>query len=173
VQTQLLKDAKERIRSVSSDSLLKYFRQNGDFSVAGQTLQTEMEHFLLEGVGYLAYRKEGGKVFVLGDPVVNETELEKTLVTLVSKFPDSSFIQCSLKTASILKFLGYLITPFGVETELKLPYSLDGRLRADIRHLVNSARKAGLQVREFSEVNMISSQLDNTFAGLTNGAVRL
>ena len=156
----------------SSESALVNYETHGNFPCAGQTLQDGMTHFRLDESGYIAYQKLSGNEIVLGDPVIAESRIEEILRAFLSLHPLSSFVQCSKKTALILKSHGYLVTPVGVETLLQLPYRMEGADRSDIRHLANCAEREGLKIREFELTQIRSSWQNSTFAGLTNGAVR-
>ena len=148
------------------------FKNFGNFPCAAQTLQEDMAHFRLDESGYIAYQKLGKDRFVIGDPVIAEGRFEEILKAFLSKYPVSSFVQCSEKTALILKSLGYYLTPLGIETLLELPYRLEGADRCDIRHLANCSERAGLKIRELKISQLRDNWQNSTFAGLTNGAIR-
>ncbi len=148
------------------------FKKFGNFPCAGQTLQKNMTHFRLDDSGYIAYQKLGKDRFIIGDPVIAGDRFEEILSAFLSRYPLSSFVQCSKKTALILKSLGCYLTPLGIETFLELPYRLEGAGRCDIRHLANCAKRAGLKIRELQISQLRGDWLCSTFAGLTNGAVR-
>ncbi|MCH7946993.1 MAG: DUF2156 domain-containing protein [candidate division Zixibacteria bacterium] len=161
-----------KILAESPQSALANFKNFGNFPCAGQTLQKDMTHFRLDQSGYIAYQKLGKDRFVIGDPVIAEDRFEEILKSFLSKYPHSCFVQCSKKTALILKSLGCYLTPIGIETFLKLPYRLEGAGRCDIRHLANCSERAGLKVRELEISQLRGDFLPATFAGLTNGAIR-
>ena len=148
------------------------FKNFGNFPCAGQTLQKGITHFRLNESGYIAYQKLGKDRFVIGDPVIAEGRFEEILKAFLSKYPVSSFVQCSKKTALILKSLGYYLTPLGTEILLELPYRLEGADRCDIRHLANCSKRAGLKIRELEISQLRGNWQSSTFAGLTNGAIR-
>jgi len=156
----------------NSEPAIVNFKHFGNFSCAGQTLQNGMTHFRSDDSGYIAYQKFGKQRFVLGDPVIAADRFEEILKAYLSKYPFSSFVQCSKKTALILKSQGYYVTPIGVESLLPLPFRLEGKVRCDIRHLANCSERTGLKIRELEIPQLRSSWLRSTFAGLTNGAVR-
>ena len=156
----------------SPELALLNFKNFGNFPCAGQTLHEDMTHFRLDKSGYIAYQKLGKDRFVIGDPVIAGDRFEEILKAFLSRYPFSSFVQCSKKTALILKSLGCYLTPIGIETFLELPYRLEGAGRCDIRHLVNCSEKAGLKIRELEMSQLRGDCLPSTFAGLTNGAIR-
>ncbi|MCH7691365.1 MAG: DUF2156 domain-containing protein, partial [candidate division Zixibacteria bacterium] len=170
--TELANIVFKNILFENPESAVVNFMNFGNFPCAGQTLQNDMTHFRLDESGYIAYQKLGKDRFVIGDPVIAIGRFEEILKTFLSKYPLSSFVQCSKKTALILKSLGYYLTPLGIETLLELPYRLAGAGRCDIRHLANCSERAGLKIRELEVSQLKGNWLRSTFAGLTNGAIR-
>ena len=170
--TELANIVFKRIVVESPESAVVNFMNFGSFPCAGQTLQENMTHFRVDESGYIAYQKLGKNRFVIGDPVIAEARFEEILKAFLSEYPLSSFVQCSKKTALILKSLGYYLTPLGIETLLELPYRLEGAGRCDIRHLQNCSERAGLKIRELEISQLTDSRLRSTFAGLSNGAIR-
>jgi len=169
---ELANTVSKKITLESQELAVVNFKNFGNFPCAGQTLQEGIVHFRLDESGYIAYQKLGKDRFVIGDPVIAEGRFKEILKAFLSKYPVSSFVQCSKKTALILKSLGYYLTPVGIETLLELPYRLEGAGRCDIRHLANCSERAGLKIRELEISQLRSNRLRSTFAGLTNGAIR-
>ena len=105
-------------------------------------------------MGYIAYKRGGinlkGRraVTVIGNPVCAPRHLESLLGGFVRHHPRAAFYLIDYSIAAVLSRFGYFVNEFGVETILKLPYSLTGEQRAEIRLLLNRARAANVEIRE-------------------------
>ena len=88
-------------------------------------LEPHMEHFVLEGVGYISYarykhwiwaRKE--RKIVLADPVCEVEDFHHLITAFIENHPDVIFVGVSSEPAKILEKMGYTVNQFGIE---KLP----------------------------------------------------
>ena len=127
--------------------LLKY---HGSHALAYHTLQPGLSHFVHED-GYLAYAPLKKTNLVLGDPVCEKSKVHMILDEFIRRRKNLSFIQISRTTASALLERGFKIFQIGVESNIKLPFSLHGREKADLRNSYNSASKNMITVKELNE----------------------
>ena len=145
-------------------SLLKLY---GNFPLAYHTLQPDLEYYHTE-YGYIAYKRVGRDIIVLGDPVVSNLNKIKLLDAFLSGNRNVSFIQITLQTAFILHSFGFSTTSFGCQSRLYLPYSLQGRFKKDVRLLYNAARKNSIMVKEVFDRSCIFDNSTPFIAGKNN-----
>jgi len=124
--------------------------------MAYTSLEPDMEYFVLEGVGYIAYttvkhwfwaRKE--RKVVLADPVCDEKNYQKIISLFIKEYPCVVFMEASRELAKILDGMGYEVNQFGVETDLPLEnFDLKGKKRAKLRQWRNKCQREGVTVKE-------------------------
>ncbi len=124
--------------------------------MAFTSLETDMEHFELEGVGYIAFisfkhwlwsRKE--RKIVLANPVCDVKNYQKILSAFIQKYPRTTFIEASKELGLVLEEMGYRVNQFGVETELPIiDFELKGKQRAKLRQWRNKCLREGVTVKE-------------------------
>lgn len=142
--------------SVNKEGLLPYLQQYGSHCMAYTSLEPQMEYFIVDGVGYIAYirfkhwlwaRKE--RYIVLADPVCSLDNYQQVISAFIKENPDVIFVQSSKETASVLDALGYQINLFGVENEISLvDFNLKGKQRAKLRQWKNKCEREGVTVEE-------------------------
>lgn len=142
--------------SFSRSDLLLYLEQYGSHCMAYTSLEPDMEYFVLEGVGYIAYttvkhwfwaRKE--RKVVLADPVCDEKNYQKIISLFIKEYPCVVFMEASRELAKILDGMGYEVNQFGVETDLPLEnFDLKGKKRAKLRQWRNKCQREGVTVKE-------------------------
>jgi lysylphosphatidylglycerol synthetase-like protein (DUF2156 family) len=89
--------------TIPHQQLLPYLRQHGSHILAQSTLQPGVHHFLMPGVGYMAYgfKNCGPPVLritspvVLGDPVADPAHWQMMAQTFLKRWPDTMFLQVS------------------------------------------------------------------------------
>ncbi len=101
----------------SRDERRNYVREFGDFCMAYSMLQPEVDYFDLRDVGFLTFVKQGGRRFVLGNPVCDKNDLELLVGLAFKEHPKTSFYQISRGVAEILHHnFGFSMNHFGTET---------------------------------------------------------
>lgn len=142
--------------SEQSAELFPYFRKFGSYCMAYTSLEPDMDHFVLDGVGYIAYaryqhwlwaRKE--RKIVLADPVCAEQDYQKILAAFIEMHPDVIFVGLSVDPAKVLEEMGYMVNQLGIETDILLKnFELGGKKRAKLRQWRNKCEREGVVVRE-------------------------
>ncbi len=120
------------------------------------TLESNMEHFLLDGEGYIAYltykhwlwcRKP--RQIVLADPICDEENYQNLLTEFLKQHPNAVFIGLSKKPAIVLEKMGYKVNQFGIETDILLnEFDLRGKKRAKLRQWRNKCERENVVVKE-------------------------
>ncbi|WP_396588566.1 DUF2156 domain-containing protein [Bermanella sp. R86510] len=129
---------------------VEYLKKYGKHSMAFSALQPKMRYFDIEGIGYIAYRRQWGSVVCLGDPICSPEDRETLLDAFFAKYPSPIFIQVTPAVAKIIhERTGFYATQFGKETLIDLnAWTLSGKKKQVIRTAVNHAKKEGVTVRE-------------------------
>lgn len=167
--------------TTKKEDLYPYLRQYGSHCMAYTSLEPQMETFILEGVGYIAFirfkhflwaRKE--RQIVLADPICAVNNYKKLIRAFTEKYPNVIFVQSSKDTASVLTELGFQANLFGVENEISLlDFSLKGKYRAKLRQWKNKCEREGVRVEEkpisacenIDEITALSSKWLKTKGG--------
>jgi lysylphosphatidylglycerol synthetase-like protein (DUF2156 family) len=124
------------------------FRQYGNFTMAFATLQPGMRYFEAHG-GYLAYERNWGTTFVLGDPVAPFDNHAAIIAEFVSRFPRTCFCQISKPTAAILDRMGWFVNEFGADMELDLrTYDFTGPKKSKFRQAARKIEREGYTIEE-------------------------
>lgn len=142
--------------SSTKTELLPYLEQYGSHCMAYTSLEPDMEYFVLEGVGYIAYTsvkhwfwawKE--RKVVLADPVCDHKNYHNIISHFVKKYPRVIFMEASRELAEVLDGMGYEVNQFGIETDLSLAdFDLKGKQRAKLRQWRNKCQREGVSVKE-------------------------
>ncbi len=129
---------------------IQFLKEHGVHSQAFSTLQPGMQYFDMEGVGYIAYMRKWGKIFVLSDPVCAAQHFELLLERFHARFPNANYIQCTRATVEILhRRFGLFGTQFGSEIRIDLKtWTLGGKKKQILRTAINQAEKRGVVVKE-------------------------
>lgn len=134
------------------DTLKKY----GKGSLAYSSLQSGMQYFMMEDVGYIAYvqLKEKNSVCVLADPICADEDLPKLIEAFLQEKSDPIFLHASHNTAKILNDLGFCANELGVETIIDVnTFTLTGNKKQALRQARNNAKKDGIQIVEVRSVD--------------------
>ena len=145
----------------SRELLWSHLRMYGSGCLAYSTLQTGREHFV-SSEGYVSYYRFRHPVLarksiymVAGDPVAPPSCFANIIRDFLRAAPYALFVQASEDCARVLDSQGLTVNQFGVETELDLQhFDLNGKLKANLRHWVNTARKLGVEVFEQDLLSM-------------------
>lgn len=127
-----------------------YLKKHGLHSQSFSTLQPGMSYFDLPGVGYIAYMRKWGGVFVLSDPVADPEHFNVILEQFHQRFPNACYIQVSKPVVDFLyRRFGLFGTQFGSESRINLKsWSLSGKKKQILRTALNQAEKNGITVKE-------------------------
>jgi len=140
----------------ANEALFPYLQQNGSHCMAYTSLEPQMEYFILEGVGYIAYISFKHWFFawkerkiVLADPICDVENIQIIIAAFIKKYPNVIFVQSSKSTATVLDKLGYQVNLFGIENEIPLAdFTLQGKARAKLRQWRNKCVREGVMVKE-------------------------
>jgi len=135
--------------------LSPYLKKYGRGPLSYSVLQPNMEYYIEEGVGFIAYYSYRhfllaplGRKIVLADPLCSEEHKEGMLERFITKHKHVILLQCNHKTGEVMDKLGYEVNMFGKECELPMPYILAGKNRAKIRQWRNKCEREGVVVEE-------------------------
>jgi len=108
---------------------IEFLKRFGRHSMAFSALQPKMRYFDMEGVGYIAYRKQWGSVVCLGDPVCAPEDRDQLLSAFLKKYKSPTFIQVTPPVAALIhEKTGFYATQFGKETLIDLDkWTLSGK----------------------------------------------
>lgn len=129
---------------------VEFLKKFGRHSMAFSALQPQMRYFDIEGVGYIAYRKQWGSVVCLGNPICAEADREILIRAFCKKYSNPVFIQVTQAVADLIHDItGFYATQFGKETLIDLnTWTMSGKKKQVIRTAVNHAVKEGVSVKE-------------------------
>jgi phosphatidylglycerol lysyltransferase len=145
--------------------LSPYLKEHGSGCMSYSTLQEDLDYFLVDGVGYIAFFSikhpllaPFGRRFVVGDPIVPRAEFKRVVKEFLDAGTKAVFYQISRAFAEALhEGFGIWANELGVEWDLPLQsYSLKGKEKSQIRQWVNKAKREGVEVFEvhLSELNV-------------------
>jgi lysylphosphatidylglycerol synthetase-like protein (DUF2156 family) len=124
------------------------FRQYGNFTMAFATLQPGLSYFEAHG-GYLAFDRNLGTTFILGDPVAPLHKHAEIITEFLDRFPRTCFCQISRATGAILSQLGWFVNEFGVDMELDLRnYDFSGPKKSKFRQAAHKIEREGYTIEE-------------------------
>lgn len=129
---------------------VEFLKKFGRHSMAFSALQPQMRYFDIEGVGYIAYRKQWGSVVCLGNPICATENRELMIREFCKKYSSPVFIQVTKDVAELIhEITGFYATQFGKETLIDLnTWTMSGKKKQVIRTAVNHAKKEGVTVKE-------------------------
>lgn len=137
----------------------------GNSSLAYHKLQYDIRPSVYEDKVLISYQKMGEHCFVLGDPVGPTADLKPAMANFMERNPNSTWIQINRRTADILDEYGYYINCFGIETKIELPFSLEGKDKADIRLLCNAAQRNNIEINEIFDRRLLFDNAQNLLIG--------
>ncbi len=129
---------------------VRFLKKYGKHSMAFSALQPKMRYFDMEGVGYIAFRKQWGCVVCLGNPICAPQDRERIIEAFFNCYPNPIFIQVTPDVAWLIhEKSGFYATQFGKETRIDLEqWSLSGKKKQVIRTAINRAEKEVITVKE-------------------------
>jgi len=146
------------IRVINKDlnQLFPYLKKNGSDFMAYSTLQDGLEYFIIENIGYIAFKKfthallaPRGLNFVVADPITDKKDFKYIISLFIKHQGPSIFLMITAEVSLILKELGYHINQFGGAPEIDVQdFSLKGKEKEHIRRWYNKAVKEGVTVVE-------------------------
>lgn len=129
---------------------VSFLKKHGAHSQSFSTLQPGMSYFDEPGIGYIAYMRKWGSIFVLSDPVADPEQFEVILEKFHQHFPNACYIQVSKPVVDFLyRRFGLYGTQFGSESRINLKnWSLSGKKKQILRTALNQAEKNNITVKE-------------------------
>jgi len=142
----------------------------GSHCMAYTSLEPGLEFFLLDDVGYIAFKRFkdwfwafNERIIVLADPICSNDNTELILDEFLQKYSNVIFVQSSRRFAEVLDKKGFQVNQFGIETDLyTADFDLAGKARAKLRQWQNKCQREGVSVveqslSEFSNHNEIKT----------------
>ena len=142
----------------SIDHLTAVYRQYGTSPLACHAFLRDARNHCYQN-SYISYQSIANHSFVLGDPVGPMNERRSVIKRFIDLSKHTTFVQISESTSKILREFGFLVTPFGVESKINLPFSIEGKEKSDLRLLYNRGIDSGLQFRELSTDDVYNENL--------------
>lgn len=138
------------------EKLQPYLERFGDSCLAFTGLQENLEHFFIEGIGYITYLSykhitltPRGTKIAMSNPVCAQEHSELLIKQFINTFSRIIFIQISRKIAILLDRLGHPVNQFGIETELNITnYNLKGKTKSSLRQWRNKCIREQVEVKE-------------------------
>ncbi|RVU84562.1 DUF2156 domain-containing protein [Leucothrix sargassi] len=154
-------------------TLRHYLTQYGSSCMSYSTLQDELEHFILEGIGYIAYLpfkhllwSFRGHRIVIGNPVCDPANYQLILDAFLKESDRAIFVHIDEACGDALSVLGVQVNGFGIETELPCnDFDLAGKKRAKLRQWRNKCQRENVIIKEepiesFDDLNIVKGISD-------------
>jgi len=162
----LIKNCQDRIDASTYCLLARYLTLYGDTELTQTILQKNMEYFLVEPFGFVAFRRTKflGRttLFVLGKPICDVSKLE-TLLNFFHEHFETKIVYTQIDdyTAKVLRnSLGYYVNEMGVVTELDVQEcNLSGSSMQTVRTAISKSKAAGIYFE--ANGNATSEEIDN------------
>jgi len=144
--------------TIDHSILLPYLKMHGSNSMSYSSLQKELRHFVLDGIGYIAYLpfkhlfwSLRGHRIVIGDPICDPQHYPQILTAFFEETQRATFVHIGAACGDALAQLGIQVNGFGIETELPCDnFDLGGKARAKLRQWRNKCQREGVTVIEKS-----------------------
>ena len=145
-------------KKTNEQTLRPYLQKFGSGCMSYSTLQEELQQFVLEGIGYIAYLpfkhlfwSSKGHRIVIGNPVCDPQSYTQILEAFLADSKQVIFVHISAACGDALASLGIEVNGFGIETELACNnFDLAGKKRAKLRQWRNKCAREGVTVFEKS-----------------------
>ncbi|KAF6256766.1 hypothetical protein COO60DRAFT_1702160 [Scenedesmus sp. NREL 46B-D3] len=156
-----------KLPAAPPSTLYPYIAQHGRGILSLSTLQPGLQHFLVPGIGFIAYTmmRNGPDIFnvlsplALGDPMCDPAHFRLMAEAFLQQHPKAIFMQVSAEFAAVLQSCGLLVNSMGGETVLDLAtYSFSGYAKRGLRSAAASAAK-GVLVEEVLQAAVTPQQL--------------
>jgi len=151
------------VLSMRNDELLfPYLKKYGSDFMAYSGLQPGLEYFLMDNIGYIAFRRfhhpilaPKGISFVISDPICARDNYETIIAHFLERMGKSSFLMVTKEVAMALRSFGLHINQFGAASEIDVQsFNIKGKEKEHLRRWKNKAAKEGVEVIE-SDVRYI------------------
>lgn len=141
---------------ISEETLQPHLRKFGSSCMSYSTLQKELDHFVLEDIGYIAYLpfrhlfwSIKGHRIVIGNPVCDPKHYSKILEAFLVDSKRVIFVHIDAECGDALAALGIQVNGFGIETKLLCSnFDLAGKSRAKLRQWRNKCLREGVTIYE-------------------------
>ena len=143
---------------INNITLLPYLKMYGSNCISYSSLHKELKHFVLDGIGYIAYLpfkhlllSVRGHRIVIGDPVCDPQHYQQILKAFLDDTKRAIFVHIGVTCGDALTALGVQVNGFGIETELPCrDFEVSGKARAKLRQWRNKCQREGVEVKEKS-----------------------
>ncbi len=131
--------------------------------MAYSTMQRRMLRITDSTGGYLSYVELRNGVsgnrhrMVLGEPIAEMHRWGDLVDEVLAGQVDTIFFQVGAEFAELMRSRGYRVAGFGYESSLRLPFSLRGKYRSEIRRMLNRAEASGVKVFELDSVGRLAA----------------
>lgn len=153
------KEAQNLDSKTKWDLLSPYITQYGSGSLSYSTLQQNLEYFIDDNLGYVAYSTihhpifaPSRRILVLSNPITDPKNYEELIKKFLSKRPNTIFLQTDQEVSNILSDRNFYINCMGIESMINInEFNLRGEKKQIIRTSRNSAIKQGITFKEIDE----------------------
>lgn len=143
-------------KNATVEQLQRYLTLHGSNCMSYSTTQSELRHFVLDEIGYIAYLpfehlfwSPKGHRIVIGNPVCAPEHYRTILEAFFKETNKAIFVHISESVGDVLASLGYQVNGFGIETDLLCDdFELAGKARAKLRQWRNKSEREGVIVIE-------------------------
>jgi len=156
------------------DERSSYLKEYGKNSLSFLTLSDSLTAHQGSWEGYIAYKTFFKSATILGDPIVPDESLKKSIIdlkeNLLSKKYHLNFFLCTDRSIQILKKQGFKCFYVGMEGVVDLnKFTISGRKKWKIRSSVNYAIKNNMTVDEYLySKNYRSEEIENDINKIAN-----
>ncbi|MFP4402958.1 MAG: DUF2156 domain-containing protein [Candidatus Woesearchaeota archaeon] len=133
----------------SLEERMEYLKEYGSHCMAYSTLQPGMQYFDVKDKGYIAYKKTGNKLFVLGNPVCSYDNMENITGEFINSNKKVGFLQTNNYLRDLLTTeFNFFGTQMGIETIIPSYWNLKGKKKQNIRTAINKIKKDNIIIKE-------------------------
>jgi phosphatidylglycerol lysyltransferase len=123
--------------------------------------------------GFIPYKKINNTIIILGDPLVNKNDLNKTFTYLKNLFEDQGIsvclFSCSESIVPILKKNNFKGVSIGKNAVTNLStFSIKGGKKWNIRSSINYAKKHGYEIEEYCPSICHSRHMEEKIRDISN-----
>jgi lysylphosphatidylglycerol synthetase-like protein (DUF2156 family) len=151
--------------SPAAHTLHQYLRMHGSGAFAYATLQSGLDYFIEEGVGYIAYASvrhpvlaPRGRKIALGDPICAPRDCARLIEQFIRGDQKAVFVPVSETCGKSLQSLGFKVNCVGYEPEIRIQeYNTRGNWKELdlIRRARNEAKRNGIVIREEPQLDRV------------------
>ena len=146
----------QAINKLNEETLRPYLQKYGSNCMSYSSLQEELQHFVLDGIGYIAYLPfkhlfwsiQGHRI-VVGNPICAPEHYPKILKAFLTETNKAVFVHIDAECGNALTSLGVQVNGFGIETVLPCrDFNLAGKARSKLRQWRNKCIREGVTIFE-------------------------